>query len=96
MLKYRMSFQRDNGSWSVRYFQSVDDDDAVAYALSVRPSKSCELFQSDRWIATFDGITAPAKFDASFANDNTAGAWPKRHLDNGSLATCPLLLAHEA
>lgn len=64
MPNYRFDRQQDDGTWSVQEFQSVDDQEAITYGLSIRTANRCELYQAHRWLATFDG--------AIWANDNTA------------------------
>lgn len=56
---YRFACLQDDGSWLVHSFRSVDDDAAVAYGLRKRTSNDCELYCSDRLLATFDGVIQP-------------------------------------
>lgn len=63
MFDYRIERQQDDGSWSAQEFRSVDDSDAITYGLSVRTANRCELYQAERWLATFDG--------AAEANDSS-------------------------
>lgn len=68
MLDYRLAVQERDGDWSMRTFQSACDPDAISYVLKNRTSAKFELFQGDRWIATFDG-----EGDADDAKWNGAG-----------------------
>lgn len=67
MFNYRIERQQDDGSWSVQKFRAVDDSGAIAYGLRVRTANKCELYQSDRWLATFDGVA-----EASVVSDPQA------------------------
>ena len=68
MFDYRIEGQQDDGSWSVQEFRSVDDSDAITYGLRVRTSNRCELYQADRWLATFDGVAGASDVSASHPN----------------------------
>lgn len=56
MFTYRIERQQKNGSCSVQEFQSVDDADAITCGLRLRGAGGCELYQEDRWLATFDSV----------------------------------------
>lgn len=71
MFKYRIDRQQNDGSWSVQEFQSVDDTDAITYGLRVRTANRCELYEADRWLATFDGVAVANNLSSSHANENT-------------------------
>ena len=80
MLSYRFARLQDNGTWLVDEFKSRDDDDAVAYGLRNRTANSCELYQGERLLATFDGM-APrhdqivASINQRATADLVAEAW---------------------
>lgn len=78
MLSYRIELEQDDGRWSAHEFQSVSDDGAIAHALRVRTSNACELYQAERWLATFDRTPEPNKRKISAANDNGGGNGPLR------------------
>ena len=69
MLTYHFDRLQDDGSWSGYDFTATSDDDAVAHALRKRTSNRCELYQAERWLATFDGVEV--------ANDVLALMQPK-------------------
>ena len=70
MLSYRFDHQQDDGSWSAHEFWSADDDDAVTFGLSIRTASRCELYQADRWLATFDCVPELHQDRTVPANDN--------------------------
>lgn len=57
MLTYHFDRLQDDGSWFGYDFTATNDDDALSHALSKRTSNRCELYQGERSLATFDGIT---------------------------------------
>ena len=71
MLHYRIDRQQDDGSWSTLEFQAVNDDHAIAHALRLRTANTCELYQAERWLATFDRAPKPEHRWLVPANDNT-------------------------
>ena len=70
MVKYRIDRQQSDGSWSAQEFQSVDDTDAITYGLRVRTANRCELYEADRWLATFDGVAVANNISHPHANEN--------------------------
>ena len=66
MLTYRFDRLQDDGSWFGYDFTATNDDDAVLHALRKRTSNRCELYQGERSLATFDGMT---KKDKQTAHD---------------------------
>ena len=72
MLDYRLACQELDGNWSVQTFQSVSDPDAIAYVLDIRTSARIELFQGDRWLATFDGEADVDDAESRRADGNVA------------------------
>lgn len=71
MHNYRFELQENDGRWSAHEFQSFDDDDAVRHARRMRTANRCELYQADRWLATFDGAPRPKQREEICANDDT-------------------------
>ena len=71
MFSYRFDRQQDDGSWSVQEFQSLNDTEAIACGLRLRTGSRCELYEADRWLATFDGVTAANNITNFPANENT-------------------------
>lgn len=70
MVNYRIERQHDDGSSSVQKFRSVDDSGAIAYGLRVRTANRCELYQSDRWLATIDGVAEATVVSGPQAHGN--------------------------
>ncbi len=57
MLTYHFDRLQDDGSWFGYDFTAANDDDAVTHALRKRTSNRCELYQGERQLVTFDGMT---------------------------------------
>jgi len=72
MLSYRIDCQQDDGSWSTHEFESVNDDIAITHVLRIRTANACELYQADRWLATFDRAPQLTRRRVVPANDNTS------------------------
>jgi hypothetical protein len=85
MLSYRIDCQQNDGSWSATEFMAIDDDHAIIHALTVRTANTSELYQANRWLATFDRAPAVKKCRVSGANDNK----PRARLDRGLLKWRP-------
>lgn len=68
MPSYQLMVEQRDGTWSAFEFRYTDDDDAVRHALRLRTRDRCELYQADRWLATFDA--APHGYALVPANDN--------------------------
>lgn len=75
MFTYRIECQQNDGSWSVQEFQSVDDADAISCGLRLRTASGCELYQEDRWLATFDGVADANDVSDTHANGNRNQPW---------------------
>ena len=75
MPRYRVDYQQGDGSWSVHDFWSVDDDDAVTIGLSLRTAKRSELYQEDRWLATFDSVAAANDVSDPHASGKRNQSW---------------------
>lgn len=75
MLCYRLHRQQDDGSWSVQEFQCLNDGDAIDCGLRLRTGNTCELYEADRWLATFDGVTVANNFTNFPANENTIASF---------------------
>jgi hypothetical protein len=62
--KYFFACRQIDASWIKLQFESVNDTLAIAYALELRTSAECKLYESDRLIATFDGsLSTDAYYD---------------------------------
>jgi hypothetical protein len=70
MLSYRVDCQQDDGSWAAHEFQSFSDDHAITHALRFRTTNACELYQAERWLATFDRAPELKGLTVTPANDN--------------------------
>lgn len=70
MLDYRFFRQMDDGTWRVQLLKFADDDDAISYGLVTRSANRCELYQAERWLATFDGARQQALGHPLPVNDN--------------------------
>jgi hypothetical protein len=72
MPDYRIACQEDDGSWTVREFNAVDDPSAIAYGLQTRTCNRCELYCETRWLASFDGALDSSESGEISANDNVS------------------------
>ena len=73
MSNYRIEWQQNDGSWSVQDLQSIDDTGAITYGLRVRSTNRCELYQAERWLATFDGVEVANDALGSHSTEGTDG-----------------------
>ena len=70
MVTYHFDRLQDDGSLFGYDFTAANDEDAVLHALRKRTSYRCELYQGERPLATFDGLT---KTEESTADDVHTG-----------------------
>jgi len=73
MFTYRIERQHIDGSWSVQEFQSVDD--AITCGMRLRTASGCELYQEDRWLATFDSVAATNDVSDPHASEKRIQSW---------------------
>ena len=90
MLSYRIECESDDGSWSAHEFESINDDVALSHALRLLTHNRCELYQADRWLATFDRAPRSQNNRLAPATDNTAvsGARDVRGQPSDSVEHC--------
>jgi len=74
MLNYRIDVQQDDGSWAAHEFYSSSDDHAIAHAVRLRTANTSQLYQAERWLATFDRSPGLINHWAIPANDNDPGS----------------------
>jgi hypothetical protein len=80
MLRYHLLVERRDGTWTAFEFRYSNDDDAIRHALRLRTRGRCELYQAERWLATFDAIAHDRQLPA---NDNVSlGNSPANTPDN--------------
>jgi hypothetical protein len=70
MFYYRFYRELEDRTWRVQIIPFGDDDEAINYAIGVRTADRCELYQAERWVATFDGARVHGHHSHSAANEN--------------------------
>jgi hypothetical protein len=70
MLDYRFYRLLNDGTWYVQVIRFNNDDDAISYGLAIRTANRCELYEAERWLATFDGVWQHDRDGHPAANEN--------------------------
>jgi hypothetical protein len=70
MLDYRFYRQLNDATWYVQVIRFNSDDEAISYGLAIRTENRCELYEAERWIATFDGVWQHHHDGFAPANEN--------------------------